>query len=305
LRRAAIAVVLTALLGMCEGAAAEVYWTPAHDLAPDSGLTGLAGGDLDGDGDYDLSALTLGPVRHYWNVGSPVSPEWELDLTVFPDIPSCVERWGDLGDVDSDGDLDLVLGCYYTDFLMCWNTGTPQEPQWEYDATVFESIEVWQGGSNPVMGDLDADGDLDILAVRVSGRVRRLENTGTACEPCWTDRGLIGGVDLHRSLGSAALGDIDLDGDLDLVALTPDHSPRCWENTGTPEDFVFTENPAMLSGVDEPAGGGWGVALLDIDADGDPDLVFAGDSWVNYAFLNEGTVSVEPATWSRVKALFR
>jgi len=302
---AAMALVLAFLAMGGDAAATEVHWTAAHGLTPDGDLTGLAGGDLDGDGDYDLSALALGPVRHYWNVGSPVCPDWELDAMVFPDIPACFDRRGDLGDVDSDGDLDLVLGCYYTDFVMCWNTGSPQDPEWEYDPAVFDSLQIWQGGTNPVLGDLDADGDLDILACTPSGRLRHLANTGGACEPHWVDAGLVEGVDLHLPQGSAALGDIDLDGDLDLLGLTSSHGLRCWENTGTPEDFVFSENPAMLQGVDEPADGGYGVALLDIDADGDLDLLLAGWFSTNYLFLNGDTVPIEPLTWTRVKALFR
>ena len=89
--------IIVAICFALPSAATEVNWAPAHDLAPDSGLTGLAAGDLDGDGDYDLSALALGPVRHYWNVGSPLSPQWELDMTVFLDIPGCVERRGCFG----------------------------------------------------------------------------------------------------------------------------------------------------------------------------------------------------------------
>jgi hypothetical protein len=298
-------VIVATLLTASLGAEGEVWWTPAHELTPDGGLTGLACGDLDGDGDYDLSALSLGPVRHYWNVGSPVSPDWELDLTVFPDIPPCVERCGDLGDVDSDGDLDLVLGCWYIDFLLCWNTGTPQAPEWLYDPAVFESVDVWMGGTNPVFVDLDADGLLDIAAARPSGRLRHLRNVGTASQPEWVHEGWIAGVDLGTDQGSIAFGDVDQDGDLDLIALTPGSPPRCWENTGTPEAYVFTENPAMLTGVDEPSEGGWGITLPDIDADGDLDLVAAGWSWENYLYLNEGPVPVEPSTWSRLKALFR
>lgn len=107
------------------------------------------------------------------------------------------------------------------------------------------------------------------------------------------------------SYRSGALGDIDADGDLDLVAITWDTPVQCWENVGTPEDHEFVENHLMLIGVTEPADGGFGIELLGIDADGDLDLLVGGGVEGNYLYLNEQFVPVQATSWGRIKSLYR
>ncbi len=301
--------VLLLLLLSTQVLATELYWTPAHDLAPGGDMTCPAAGDLDGDSDSDVSGLLPGPVRHYWNVGTPEVPEWELDLTQFPNIPSCYDRTGAFGDVDLDGDLDLAIGSFDSFLRFCWNVGTPQEPQWLPDQSMFEGVPVYGGGTYPSFGDLDADGDLDLTVAGSLGNVGYIENTGTVTEPAWAGSGSIAGVEIrpggHKC---AALGDLDADGDLDIVGLSSGGAPQCWENIGTPEVFEFAENPSMLMGVDGPSNGGFGLVLVDIDADGDLDLLIAGWHGENFLYRNNtivGGVQVEPSSWGRIKALYR
>lgn len=298
--------VITLLLVLCCGAsdATEVHWVAAHHMAPQGVSSTLATGDLDGDLDYDLSFLGVNPARHFWNIGTPQNPEWELDSTQFSNVPYCSFRAGTLGDLDQDGDLDLVIGCD-DELLRCyWNVGTPQEPVWQYDPTEFEDITVLIGPAQPYFGDLDNDGDLDLTVTVLGGAIQRIENTGTPTDPDWTYQGYIEGVQVGPGgRSTAAFGDIDGDADLDLIGISWDTPPQCWENVGTPEVFGFIENPAMLIGI-ESFPGGFGIDLLDIDADGDLDLMIS--SWPdNYVYLNEDYVSVEYTTWTAIKAMFR
>ncbi|MBC8450878.1 hypothetical protein H8D73_01550, partial [bacterium] len=95
----------------------------------------------------------------------------------------------------------------------------------------------------------------------------------------------------------------------DLVRITWDTEPECFENVGTPQEFVFVENSELLTGVDCP-GGAYGMELLDVDGDGDPDLMLytggpSGDT--HRLFLNQGDsyVPVAPTSWGVIKALYR
>lgn len=296
--------ILAALSCWCAAVGSEVYWSPAHELAP-VGLAGsaIAAGDLDGDGDDDVADFNF--RRAYWSGGCPGSPAWQVQDGVFPDIAGCVENSGTFGDCDADGDLDVVYGCYECCSLrMLWNVGTAHQPSWHYGGAVAGDP---SGGyiAYVQLCDIDADGDVDLVGTSVGGSVWLLENTGTPEVPYWTWLGPIPGIGFGAGNGRLALGDLDGDGDQDIVWATAGGRPRCWENVGTPEAWSYVENAAMLTGVVNPAGGVYGLALPDVDCDGDCDLLIGGGSYGVYLYLNERITSVHPSSWGAIKALYR
>jgi hypothetical protein len=304
MRTAALAGSLLLLTATALNSAAEVYWTPQHLYAPQGISTRVTAGDLDGDGDYDLSMLGVNPARQFWNVGSSQLPQWELDTTQYSDVPYCGYRAGALGDVDDDGDLDLVVTCDDECLRFYRNTGTAQGAAWTYEATMFESVDIVSGGAEPYLVDLDTDGDLDILVACSFGYVlQHMENVGVPSAPEWVDRSTVLVIG-PGSQPTIALGDLDGDGDEDLVSITWDSPPRCWENTGTLGTFNFLENPSMLTGVEGPQWGK-GIELFDVDADGDPDLLITHYLGENFLYLNERITPVRPTSWGRIKALYR
>jgi hypothetical protein len=281
--------------------ATTLTWEPAHHLAPQGPLEFPVAGDLDGDGDIDISA----PSRQYWNVGTAQAPVWELELGVFDGLWPCSRYSADLGDLDGDGDLDLILTCWDEYVFIQLNEGTPQQPAWSpFVDSVFTSHHC-----RADLADIDCDGDLDIIATTFTGAQLLHRNEGTPQSPAWSeDWEWLTDIDLH--LGDAMIvryGDLDLDGDMDAVGLTADTWPQCWENVGTPGEPQFEERPEMLTGVEyEHKGWTFGLELLDIDADGDLDLLIQQYYYgQNMLFLNQLYTSVEPASWGSIKALFR
>ena len=283
--------------------ATTLTWEPAHHLAPQGYLEFPAAGDLDCDGDCDVSSPTL----HYWNVGTPEAPVWELDTGVFEGIwlHGRGRKSADLGDLDGDGDLDLIQ-TYWDEYVFIQlNEGTPQQPAWSPSVdSVFTSHHC-----TAELADIDCDGDLDIIATTSTGAQLLHRNVGTPQSPEWSeDWEWLTDIDLHYGDAmSTSFGDLDLDGDMDAVGVTSDTWPQCWENVGTPGEPQFEERPEMLTGVEyEHQGWAFGLELLDIDADGDLDLLIEQSYYgQNMLFLNQLYTPVEPASWGSIKALFR
>ena len=118
-----------------------------------------------------------------------------------------------LGDLDGDGDLDMVVGNGQGQLFTIANTGTSLAPA--FGAPVqLAGIDVG-GSSKPALGDLDGDGDLDVVVGNSSGDLFIMTNTGTAAAAVFgAPVEVAGGIDSYAAPG---LGDIDGDGDLDIV----------------------------------------------------------------------------------------
>jgi hypothetical protein len=306
--RVATALTVVGLFATTACLANEVHWVPANELVFQDfyGLQ-MTSGDLDGDGDVDISFIT----RHYWNVGTPQVPAWELGSGVYDGVEYCLDRRTALGDLDADGDLDLVTTCRYDwdgKLHLYENVGSPVAPSWTEVVGAFDGLPSRLGPREPSLVDIDADGDLDLMLANTFGDLILVANIGTAAEPAWLDMAAVPGVMLPDGDVAADLGDLDGDGDLDLVAIGCEDLPvQCWENVGTAWSAEFVENAGMLNGVDVTHGSGYGLELLDIDDDSDQDMFISGGLYApgNFLYLNEQIVAVEPTSWGAIKALYR
>ncbi len=230
-------------------------------------------GDIDNDGDLDLilSGSRFDDIWYYFSIiyqNDGAGSFTEINPATLIGVGECALS---LGDIDEDGDPDLILSGYngLLPVRIYENNGTGS-------FAIVDNL-AWSYRASSSLGDIDNDGDLDlILTGCVNGpdqftKIYQNDGTGSFVE---INPGTLTGV----SSGSTAFGDLDDDGDLDMI-LTGRYSDgpvshyvaEIYENDGSGS---FTEiNAGTLTGVNSSS-----VALGDIDNDGDLDLVLTGYS---------------------------
>ena len=213
----------------------------------------------------------------------------------------------EIADLDSDGDLDLVVGATYGNIYYYENTGTADNPEYTRltgSENPLHEIITPEHHSDHALADMDNDGDIDLIIADINGTIAYHENIGTATNPSFTERtGTANPLDginkgMYSEL-SPELADLDGDGDVDLILGEGRGTIAYYENTGTPDDPVFTqrtEESNPFDGIFEEGTRRSGTVpdLADLDGDGDIDLIVGeisnNRSVVNY-YENTGTAT--------------
>lgn len=233
----------------------------------------VAIGDVDGDGDLDAFFAN----QYYQS-----NEVWLNDGTGhFADsgqrLGSSFSYAVDLGDVDNDGDLDAFVVNYWHDDDFLWlNDG---EGNFTYSGQSFADCPY---GNQVKLADLNGDNYLDAFRTCNGYPNRVWFNWGVELPGKFYDSGQALGNSYSHDVG---LGDLDGDGDLDAyVANTHDNygeADRVWFNDGA---GIFSDSGQLLG--DEPS---TGIALGDLDGDGDLDAFVGVSSRGNRVRMNNGT----------------
>jgi hypothetical protein len=238
--------------------------------------------DIDDDGDFDLfvgerswgSDDRRGGINYYKNIGAPDSAVFELVTQNFLTIDIGLKNHPVFADINDDNLLDMFIGDIDGNINYFSNTGTEHNPYFTFMTESFEGISA-NSQSRPCFGDLDDDGDLDMLAGRTSyiwGSVHYYQNRGTSTEPDYilVNNEFLG---IECEWPSPKLIDIDNDGDLDLFVGNQDNQAEYWENTGTPSEMNFsfgTDNYFNTAWINNDP---FIFSFGDLDNDGDYDMV--------------------------------
>jgi len=222
--------------------------------------------DLDGDGDSEV--LTVSDYGHalawYENtdgLGSFGGRNLFSALTLGAGIVEAA-------DLDGDLDLDLLFVSSESDEVGWFEN---LDGAGNYSNARLISVEA-TGISKVASGDLDCDGDLDVLHASLeSGCIAWVENLdGTGA---FGNRRVVAEQAGARSVDVA---DLDGDGDPDILSACPDGLAAWYENRDGRGSFGMRRVIGRLRGTRS-------VVAADLDHDGDLDVAAAG-SWTDYSW---------------------
>lgn len=169
-------------------------------------------------------------------------------------------------DYDTDGDKDLLIGNrgYHvvsgpmqSKIALYRNIGTPTNPSFIYTTDDFASIYANNPGTfvnlAPAFGDLDADGDKDMLIGDYNGELHYFQKgpgpgNFSLLTPSYQ------GIDVGN-FAAPFLYDVDADNKLDLLVGNEDGKVSYYQNTGTNAAPIFTLITATFGGINVCAPG--------------------------------------------------
>ena len=247
--------------------------------------------DIDGDKDLDAfigDGYFGGNTLFFRNTGTASNPVFAAPaINPFGLVGLGYYASPTFADIDSDGDLDALLGEGSGNTVFQRNIGTKSDPI--FAAANFNSLGLIAVGysAEPTFVDIDGDGDQDAFIGNGSGDVMFFRNTGTANNPFFATP-VTNPFNLSDvgDTASPTFVDIDDDGDQDAFVGNIDSNVLFFRNTGTASNPNFAPPKADPFGLNNGGGYGANPAFVDIDGDGDFDA-FVG----NIIFKNTGTVS--------------
>jgi hypothetical protein len=137
--------------------------------------------DIDGDGDLDaFIGAADGNTQVYLNTGSAGNPAFVLSGTNLYGLGDAGDYANpSFADIDSDGDLDALIGDVSGNTQVFLNTGSAGNPAFVLSGTTLYGLGDVGDYASPSFADIDGDGDLEAFIGNQDGNTLVYLNTGS------------------------------------------------------------------------------------------------------------------------------
>ncbi len=237
--------------------------------------------DIDNDDDLDLFLGSYSHIYYYENIGTADSASFAFISNSYKQINQGVQKIV-FADIDTDSDYDLFATDWGGNFVYYKNVGIPTNAEWQFETNFFTRILNFGRGSGFATGDIDGDGDNDILYDINT----ILENVGTKENPEW----LIDNTAIiaDNLFDIPELADIDGDNDLDLLYCTNWGTIYLYRNQGSQTNPGWVLENTKFMDLDFGTNTHVSASLADIDGDSDLDLFIQHCNWDNPNYPSGG-----------------
>ncbi len=253
---------------------------PVFFDADNDGLKDLIVGNR---GYFDQSNVNLysGQLSYYRNVGDAQNPAFKLVTKDFAGVKSLNVKTvpPTFGDLDGDGDADMLLGQEDGSLLFFKNTAPPGGPaNFVFFGADYAGIDVGSF-STPQLVDVNRDGLLDLLIGEQNGNLDYYQNSGTVSSPSFPStptNSFFGGVDVRQpsyvtGYSAPYLFDNNDGQGYQLLVGSQRGTIYRYTNIDNNVDGTFTKTDSTYSGIN---GGSYAtVSGGDINGDGKADLL--------------------------------
>ncbi len=261
--------------------------------------------DADSDGKKDLIVGNLGyyngttnksRLAYYKNIGSATAPSFSLITKDYQNLSSynILSMAPTFGDLDNDGDLDLIVGDNNGQLHYFQNTALPGAAAvFANHLSSYQAIDVGNF-AYPQLFDVNKNGTLDLVIGSVNGKLSYYSNIGTNVIPSF-------------SLQTSTWGGVDVR-DITIGSITGYSMPFLYSDAGVTKLLVGSEmgNIYLYNNIDGNLVGTFNrvdttlfhinegprcaIFFEDITNDGKRDL-FVGNQAGGLAFFNSTNVN--------------